>query len=177
MKLESIPDTFVLLSSPSSANSSRFLALIERTPGVRSATKTRASSSCSCNVTAHAQCLHKSNAKRDDRANARVANVNKRTCSNRAIMDGVVAYIAAELMSDADSDSDDDEIDMLFLQMMHRRDIPKIVGFVEDTQQTHHVETTLCECGILVTLFSTWYQRGSHVIACLVYDFYNNMAK
>ena len=36
-------------------------------------------------------------------------------------------------MSDADSDSDDDEIDMLFLQMMHRRDIPKIVGFVEDT--------------------------------------------
>ena len=48
-------------------------------------------------------------------------------------MDGVVAYIAAELMSDADSDSDDDEIDMLFLQMMHRRDIPKIVGFVEDT--------------------------------------------
>ena len=31
MKLESIPDTFVLLSSPSSANSSRFLALIERT--------------------------------------------------------------------------------------------------------------------------------------------------
>ena len=102
-------------------------------PGVRSATKTRASSSCSCNVIAHAQCLHKSNAKRDDRANARVANVNKRTCSNRAIMDGVVAYIAAELMSDADSDSDDDEIDMLFLQMMHRRDIPKIVGFVEDT--------------------------------------------
>ena len=48
-------------------------------------------------------------------------------------MNGVVAYIAAELMSDADSDSDDDEIDMLFLQMMHRRDIPKIVGFVEDT--------------------------------------------
>ena len=45
------------------------------------------------------------------------------------------------------------------------------------TQQTHHVETTLCECGILVTLFSTWYQRGNHVIACLVYDLYNNMAK
>ena len=44
-------------------------------------------------------------------------------------------------------------------------------------QQTHHVETTLCECGILVTLFSTWYQRGNHVIACLVYDLYNNMAK
>ena len=44
------------------------------------------------------------------------------------------------------------------------------------TQQTHHVETTLCECGILVTLFSTWYQRGNHVIACLVYDLYNNMA-
>ena len=60
------------------------------THGMRSATKTRASSSCSCNVIAHAQCLHKSNAKRDDRANARVANVNKRTCSNRAIMDGVV---------------------------------------------------------------------------------------
>ena len=45
------------------------------------------------------------------------------------------------------------------------------------SQQTHHVETTLCECGILVTLFSTWYQRGNHVIACLVYDLYNNMAK
>ena len=28
------------------------------------------------------------------------------------------------------------------------------------SQQTHHVETTLSECGILVTLFSTWYQRG-----------------
>ena len=45
------------------------------------------------------------------------------------------------------------------------------------TWQTHHVETTLCECGILVMLFSTWYQRGNHVIACLVYDVYNNMAK
>ena len=45
------------------------------------------------------------------------------------------------------------------------------------SQQTHHVETTLCECGILVTLFSAWYQRGNHVIACLVYDLYNNMAK
>ena len=44
----------------------------------------------------------------------------------------IVAYIAAELMSDADSDSDDDEIDMLFLQMMHRRDIPKIVEFRRD---------------------------------------------
>ena len=72
------------------AASACLVLLLVPTPGVRSATKTRASSSCSCNVIAHAQCLHKSNAKRDDRANARVANVNKRTCSNRAIMDGVV---------------------------------------------------------------------------------------